>query len=140
VIREFHEKSEVNVFLLKQSFAVTVQKGTFLVKRGVPPEHVIILKAGKVQVSVPRSCCVVILDGEDCERVFGLYAALSGERPELDIICADDCDVMLVRKDIFETAVQCNPGMDVILTRMLGNESNTAHEILRIARRYPRPV
>ena len=140
VIKEFHEKSEVNVFLLKQSFAVTVPKGTFLVKRGVPPEHVIILKAGKVQVSVPRSYCDVILDGEDCERVFGLYATLSGEKPELDIICTDDCEVMLVRKDIFETAVQCNPGMDVILARMLGNESTTAHEILRIARRYPRPV
>jgi hypothetical protein len=136
VIRKFYEKPEVNAFLLKQSFAVTVPKGTFLVKRGVLPEHVIILEAGKVEISAPH-CCAVILDGEDGERVFGLYAALSGEKPELDVICTDDCDVLLMRKDIFGTAIQPNPWVDLALARMLGNESTTADQILIGARRHP---
>jgi hypothetical protein len=135
VIRELYEKPEVNTFLLQNSFAATVPKGTFLVKRGVPPEHVIILKAGKVQISGPDCCCAVALDGEDCERVFGLYAALSGEKPELDVICTDDCDVTLVRKDIFKAAHQRNPWMNFIAAKMLGSESTTAQQILTIARR-----
>jgi signal-transduction protein with cAMP-binding, CBS, and nucleotidyltransferase domain len=126
---------EVYAFLLQHSFAATVPKGTVLMKHGVPPEYVIILKAGKVQISTPYSCCAVALDGEDCERVFGLYAALSGEKPELDIICTDDCDVTLMRKDIFETVVQRNPPMDFTVAIMLGNETTTAHQILTIARR-----
>ena len=130
---------EVYAFLLQHSLAATVPKGTFLMKHGVPPEHVIILKAGKVRISVPYSCCAMALDGEDCERVFGLYAALSGDKPELDIICTDDCDVTLMRKDIFETAAQRNPPMDFTVARMLGNESTTAQQILRIARRHSRP-
>jgi len=134
VIRELYEKPGMNAFLLKQSFATKVLKGTFLVKQGVASEHVIILKAGKVQISVPDSCCAVILNGEERERVFGLYAALSGEKPELDIICLDDCDVTLVRKDIFKTAIQLKPGGDLALARMLGNETATAHQILTMAR------
>ena len=120
--------------MLQHSFAVTVPKGTVLMKHGVPPEHVIILKAGKVRISVPYSCCAVALDGKECERVFGLYAALSGEKPEFDIICTDDCDVTLMKKDIFETVVQRNPRMEFIVARMLGNESITLHQILAIAR------
>lgn len=127
---------EVYAFMLQHSFAVTVPKGTVLMKHGVPPEHVIVLKAGKVRISVPHSCCAVSLDGKECERVFGLYAALSGEKPEFDIICADDCDVTLMRKDIFETVVQRNPRMEFTVATMLGSESTTAHQILTMARRY----
>jgi len=137
VISELYEKlaPEVHTFLLKRSFAVTAPKGTFLMKQGVPAEYVIILKAGKVQISAPHSRCAVVLDGKDCARVFGVYAALCGEKPELDIICIDDCDVTLMRKDVFEAAVQDNPGMDFIVAKMLGSESITAQQILTAARR-----
>ena len=137
MIRKLYEKlaPEAHAFLLQHSFAATVPKGTVLMKHGVPPEYVIILKAGKVQISAPCSCCTVAVDGEDCERVFGLYAALSGEKPELDIVCTDDCNVTLMRKDIFETAVQRNPPMDFTVAAMLGNETATAHQILTVARR-----
>lgn len=137
MINELYEKlaPEVHTFLLKHSFAVTAPKGTFLMKQGVPPEYVIILKAGKVQISAPHSFCAVALDGKDCARVFGVYAALSGEKPELDIICIDDCDVTLMRKDVFETAVQRNPEMNFIAAKLLGSESTTAQQILTVARR-----
>lgn len=137
MIKELYEKPEVNNFLLKHSVAATVPKGTFLMKRGAPLEYVVILKAGKVQISVPDSCCAVALNGEDYERVFGLYAALSGEKPQLDIICADDCKVTLMRKDIFEGAVQRHPQVDLALAGLLGNETTTAHQILTFARRRP---
>ena len=138
MIGKLYEKlaPEMYAFLLQHSFAATVPKGTVLMKHGVPPEYVIILNAGKVQISVPYSCCAMALDGEDCERVFGLYAALSGEKPELDIICTDDCDVTLMRRDIFERVIQRNPGMDFTVATMLGSESTTAHQILTIARRH----
>lgn len=127
---------EMYAFLLRHSFAARVPKGTFLMKQGVHPEHVIILKAGNVKISVPDSCCAMALNGEDCERVFGLYAALSGEKPDLDVICTDDCEVTLMRKDIFVTVVQGNPGLEFTLARMLGRESATAHQILATARRH----
>lgn len=125
-------------FLLQHSFAATVPKGTFLMRQGVAPEHVIILKAGKVKISVPHSCCAMALNGEDCERVFGLYAALSGEKPNLDVICTGDCEVTLMRKEIFETIVQRNAGLEFTIARMLGSESATAHQILATARRHSR--
>lgn len=138
MIGKLYEKlaPEVYALMLQHSFAVTVPKGTVLMKHGVPPEYVIVLKAGKVKISVPNSRCAMALDGEECERVFGLYAALSGEKPELDITCAGDCDVTLMRKDIFETFVQRNPRMEFTVARMLGNESTTAHRILTMARRH----
>lgn len=136
VIRELYEKPEVNTFLLKHSFAATVPKGAFLMKRGAPLEYVVILKAGKVQISVPDSCCAVALDGEERERVFGLYAALSGEKPELDVICTNDCNVTLMRKEIFETAIQRHPRVELALAGLLGNESTTVHQILTFVRRH----
>jgi hypothetical protein len=57
------------------------------------------------------------------------------EKPGLDIICIDDCDVTLMRKDVFEAAVQGNLGMDYIVAKMLGSESATAQQILTAARR-----
>lgn len=137
MIGKLYEKlaPEVYAFLLQHSFAATVPKGTVLMKHGVPPEYVIILKAGKVQISVADSSCAVALDGEDCERVFGLYAVLSGEKSELDIICTDDCYVTLMRKDIFGTVVQRNPPMDLTVATMLGNETATAHQMLTSVRR-----
>lgn len=140
VIGKLYEKlaPEMCAFLLRHSFAAKVPKGTFLMKQGVAPEHVIILKAGKVKISVPDSCCDMALDGEDCERVFGLYAALSGEKPNVDVVCTGDCEVTLMRKDIFETAVQRNPGLEFTVATMLGSESTTAHQILANARRYSR--
>jgi hypothetical protein len=135
VIKEFYERPEVNNFLLQHSFAATVPKGTFLMKRDAPLEYVVILKAGKVQISEPKSGCAVALNGKDCERVFGLYAALSGEKPQLDIMCAADCKVTLMRKDIFEGAVQRHPQVDLALAGLLGNETTTAHQILTFARR-----
>lgn len=139
MIGKLYEKlaPEVYAFLLQHSFAASVPKGTVLMKHGVPPEHVIILNAGKVKISVPYSCCAMALDGADCERVFGVYAALSGEKPELDIICTGDCAVTLMQKEIFETGFQRNPRMEFTVARMLGNESTTVHQILTIARRHP---
>lgn len=137
MIGKLHEElaPEMYAFLLRHSFAAKVPKGTFLMKQGVHPEHVIILKAGQVKISVPHSCAMA-LSGEDCERVFGLYAALSGEKPDLDVICADDCEVTLMRKDIFVTVLQRNPGLEFTVATMLGRESATAHQILATARRH----
>jgi CRP-like cAMP-binding protein len=129
--------SELRTEFGKYELAVTVPEGTNLIKQGVPPDQLVIVNSGKVEIAVGGMHEAVSIDGTQAGRVFGMRAIVSGELPEVDVTSQEICRLTLIPRDAFLTTVREYPQLYSAIAKVLSNELTMAHRFLKASLRRP---
>src|ERR1700744_6631945 len=79
-------------FLLNEKI-ITMDKGTSLLKQGKPVQHLIILKSGTIQLSLPYSGCEVSWTTNSSGHILGMRSIFAGELSEISATCIEPCDI-----------------------------------------------
>jgi len=110
----------------------TVPAGTHLITCGVPPENLVIVNAGKVEITLGcRSRHPASLGYSGAGKVFGMRATVSGELPEIDVTCMESCSITTVPRDVFLTLLKNNPQAYFAVAKVLSSDLQIADRILR---------
>ena len=124
-----------------------VPPGTHLITCGVPPESLVIVNAGKVEITLDcRSRHPASLGYSGAGKVFGMRATVSGELPEIDVTCLESCSITTVPRDVFLTLLKNNPQAYFAVAKVLSSDLQIADRILRgnsrrcISGARPRPA
>lgn len=112
-----------------------VPTGTRLLSEGVPTEHLIILNAGSVEVSISSAGKEIPVGIARSGKVFGLRSAVSGEAPEINATTLEECTVALIPRDKFAGMLQQNPRVYLAIVKVLSADLNRVNDLLR---RIPR--
>jgi CRP-like cAMP-binding protein len=123
--------AELRRELEKNEQSMDVPQGTRLIEHGVLPQGLIILNSGSVQVSVPCMRRSAAVTTGQRGKVFGMRAAISGELPETDITCLEDCRVTLLPRDAFIGLLKTKPELYFAVARVLSGDLQIANRILR---------
>jgi len=123
-----------------------VPAGTHLITCGVPPEHLVIVNAGKVEITLDcRSRHAASLGYSGAGKVFGMRALVSGELPEIDVTCMESCSITTLPREVFLSVLKNNPQAYFAVAKVLSSDLQIADRILRgntrrcIAGPRPRP-
>lgn len=117
--------------------SVTVPEGTKLIKRGVPPDQLVIVNSGKVEISLDCVRESLSLDCEIAGKVFGMRAVVSGELPEIDVTCQENCRITLIPRDMFLKVVRQHPEMYFAIAKVLSHDLVMAQRLLKTSLRRP---
>lgn len=110
---------------------IAAPKGAPLIQHGVLPDHLVILNAGAVRVSIPCKQRAVSMTTEQAGKVFGMRAAISGELPEIDVTCVEPCTITTVPRDIFLELLKNHPEIYFAVAKVLSADLQIADRILR---------
>jgi len=109
-----------------------VPAGTHLITCGVPPENLVIVNAGKVEITLDcRSRHPASLGYSGAGKVFGMRALVSGELPEIDVTCMESCSITTVPRDVFVALLKNNPQAYFAVAKVLSSDLQIADRILR---------
>src|ERR1043166_3398046 len=109
-----------------------VPAGTHLITCGVPPENLVIVNAGKVEITLNcRSRHPASLGYSGAGKVFGMRAMVSGELPEIDVTCMESCSITTVPRDVFVALLKNNPQAYFAVAKVLSSDLQIADRILR---------
>jgi CRP-like cAMP-binding protein len=109
-----------------------VPAGTHLITCGVPPENLVIVNAGKVEITLDcRSRHPASLGYSGAGKVFGMRATVSGELPEIDVTCLESCSITTVPRDVFLAFLKSNPQAYFAVAKVLSSDLQIADRILR---------
>jgi len=109
-----------------------VPAGTHLISCGVPPEHLVIVNAGKVEITLNCSSRhAASLGYSGAGKVFGMRALVSGELPEVDVTCMESCSITTVPRDVFLALLKNNPQAYFAVAKVLSSDLQIADRILR---------
>jgi len=126
-----------------------VPQGTLLVQHQVAPQHLVILNGGSAEISLPSDGKDLLLGTAKKGKVLGMREIVSGEGPEIDVVCLEDCNVSLVPRDEFLALLRVNPQIYFAIARVLSSDLSLANQVIRKSRRSlrflkrelsPRPV
>jgi CRP-like cAMP-binding protein len=109
----------------------TVRQGRRLLKHGAPSEHLIIVKSGSAEITVPVSGRTISVGIVGPGKVLGLRSVICGEVPEVDVTCLVPCDITLLAKDVFLEVLRSNPQMYFAVVKILSADLKKAHVVLR---------
>lgn len=127
----------------------TVPQGTRLVQHQVVPQHLVILNDGSAEISLPADGKDLLLGTAQTGKVLGMREIVSGEGPEVDVVCLEDCNVTLVPRDEFLALLRVNPQIYFAIAKVLSSDLSLANQVIRRSRRslkfaqrqlLPRPV
>ena len=140
-------RTELRQKLAQHGRPMTVPEGAILIDHRVPPDHLVILNSGTVRVSVPSPKRAASLTTEEPGKVFGMRATISGELPEIDVICVVPCDITILPRVAFLDLLKSHPEIYFAVAKVLSADLQIADRILRnqprcTARgfRMPKPV
>jgi CRP-like cAMP-binding protein len=109
-----------------------VPAGTHLITCGVAPENLVIVNAGKVEITLDcRSRHPASLGYSGAGKVFGMRATVSGELPEIDVTCLESCSITTVPRDVFLAFLKNNPQAYFAVAKVLSSDLQIADRILR---------
>jgi CRP-like cAMP-binding protein len=129
---------ELRAELARHERSVTVPAGTRLITQGAPPDQLVIVTSGKVEITLGCTRESVSLDCAAMGKVFGMRAAISGELPEINVTCVDSCSVTTLPRDVFLELLKTHPETYFAVARVLSSDLQIADRILRnSARRCP---
>ena len=123
--------AELREKLGKHEQSVTLPEGTKLIEHGVLPDRLFILNSGTVKISVPCPRKFASFTTEQAGKVFGMRPAISGELPDVDVICVKPCSLTLLPRDIFITLLKTRPEMYFAVAKVLSADLRIANHILR---------
>ena len=142
-------RTELRHELAQHEQYFTVPKGATLITHGVLPDHLVILNSGTVRVSVPSPQRTIYLTTGQEGKVFGMRAAISGELPEIDVICFEPCNITILPRDVFLDLLKSHPEIYFAVAKVLSADLQIADHILRnhsrrtarvLRFRVPKPV
>lgn len=116
---------------------MTVPEGATLIDHGVLPDRLVILNSGTVRVSVPSPKRAASITTRQEGKVFGMRAAISGELPEIDVICIEPCNITILPRDVFLDLLKSHPEIYFAVAKVLSADLQIADRILR---NHPRRV
>ena len=128
---------ELRTELANHERSVAVPAGTNLIKCGVLPEQLVIVNSGKVEITLDCAHESILLDCATAGRVFGMRAVVSGELPEEDVTCLENCSVTLIPRDTFLKTVRQYPEMYFAIAKVLSNDLVMAQRLLKTSLRRP---
>ena len=128
---------ELRTELANYERAVAVPAGTNLIKRGVLPDQLVIVNSGKVEITLDCAHESILLDCATAGRVFGMRAVVSGELPEEDVTCQENCSVTLIPRDAFIKTVRQHPEMYFAIAKVLSYDLVMAQRLLKTSLRRP---
>jgi len=105
--------------------------GACLVTRNVALQHVIIVRQGLVEVSVPAGNKHISIDMAGAGKVFGVRSVISGELPEINVACREECVIALLPRADFLRVVRQNPQMYFAVARILSADLMLAQQLIR---------
>ena len=109
-----------------------VPAGTHLITCGVPPENLVIVNAGKVEITLDcRSRHAASLGYSGAGKVFGMRALVSGELPEIDVTCMESCSITTLPREVFLAVLKNNPQAYFAVAKVLSSDLQIADRILR---------
>lgn len=124
-------RSELRQELAQHEQLLTVPEGALLIDHGVLPDHLVILNSGTVRVSVPSPQRTVSLTTGQQGKVFGMRAAISGELPEIDVLCIEPCNITVLPRDAFLELLKNHPEIYFAVAKVLSADLQMADRILR---------
>jgi len=116
-------------FLLNEKI-ITMAKGTSLLKQGKPVQHLIILKSGSIQLSLPYSGCEVSWTTNSPDHILGMRSIISGELSEISATCIEPCDIGLIERDFFLATLKAYPEIYFAVSRVLSSDLKIANRML----------
>jgi len=123
--------------LKKHEKLVTAPKGSMLMEHGKSPENLVIVNSGSVDISVPAAETHVSLGSAGPGKVFGMRATVSGETPEINVTCLDECQITLIPKSEFMAVLQKYPNIYFSVARVLSADLKIADQLIRDCSRRP---
>lgn len=111
--------------------AITNNAGMRLVRRGERPDHLVMLMSGTVEISLPCEGKAIALGTAGAGKVFGLRALLSGEPPEIDVICLTQCVCTVIPQQDFLSIVKAKPQFYFAAAKVLSADLQLAQEYLK---------
>src|ERR1700756_2208286 len=123
---------ELRAELARFEQARIVPAGFHLINCGVPQEHLVIVNAGKVEITLDcNSRHAASLGYSGAGKVFGMRALVSGELPEIDVTCMETCSVSTIPRDAFLALLKDNPEIYFAVAKVLSSDLRIADRILR---------
>jgi CRP-like cAMP-binding protein len=122
---------ELRAELSKHERFMSVPKGTNLIQHGVPPDELVIVNSGKVEITLSCTQDSVSLDCAQIGKVFGMCAVVSGEVPQADVTSQDNCNITLIPRDAFLTTVREHPQMYFAIAKVLSSDLVMAQRFLK---------
>ncbi|HEU4415968.1 MAG TPA: Crp/Fnr family transcriptional regulator [Candidatus Angelobacter sp.] len=110
---------------------MTAPRGTLLLDHGVLPDRLVILNKGSVQITVPCKRHSASVISRQAGKVFGMRAVMSGELPEIDVVCLEPCEITLLPREIFLALLKNYPEIYFAVAKVLSADLQIADCILR---------
>lgn len=102
-----------------------------LIQRHVAVGRLIILTSGEVEISVPSGGTEVSLGTAGPGKVFGMRAVISGELPEIDVTCLEECEIAVIPGEKFMSVLRENPQMYFAVAQVLSGDLKIADQLIR---------
>jgi CRP/FNR family transcriptional regulator, cyclic AMP receptor protein len=110
---------------------VSVKSGTRLISKGLPLEHLIIINGGTVEISLAGDSRSVTLGIAKKGKVLGLRPLISGDPPEIDAVCTEECNITCVPRDEFLRLLNEHPQIYLAVAKVLSTDLKAAQEARR---------
>jgi|SRR5689334_1987161 len=105
--------------------------GVCIIRCGQPPDHLVMIESGSVEISLTSEGKAIALATAGAGKVFGLRALLSGEPPEIDVICLTQCRCSLIPQQDFLRIVKTEPQFYFAAAKILSADLQVAQEYLK---------
>lgn len=103
--------------------------GDVLIQEGQPAEALYILAGGQVEIrKANRTGALARLGRGEC---VGEMSVVSDERPSVSVVCASDCQLIVLTKADFHALMARNPAVSVGLIRVLVHRLSSANDNVR---------
>lgn len=122
---------DVAQILRRGETRLIVPATTKLIYFGKAPEHLIMVCAGNVEVSLRCRKQTIVLSMAGPGRIFGLRTLVSGELPEIEAICHTVCELRLLPEKLFTSALKSHPQMYLPIAKLLSADLQLAQAYLK---------
>lgn len=114
---------------------IKVPRGYRLLQHHVAAGRLIIVNSGTVEISVPCGGREVLLGRAGPGKVFGMRPVISGEVPEINVTCLEECEIAVIPAEDFNRVLRDNPQMYFAVARVLSADLKIADQLIRTCAR-----
>jgi CRP-like cAMP-binding protein len=111
--------------------AATAGRGARLIRKGVPPQELVILNSGTAETTVTVAGRDVSLGTAGPGRVFALHSIMTGTPPETTVTALEECRITRVPREAFLEVLARYPEMYFAVAKVLSADLATADRLIR---------
>jgi CRP-like cAMP-binding protein len=108
-----------------------IPEGARLLRHGVVPEDLIIIRRGSVEISVPVGQKSMLLARAGAGKVLALRPILTGTLTEIEATTLEECTVAHIPRQRFLQVLKAHPEMYFAISKVLSADLHTAERFLR---------